>query len=141
MGCSRTFSLQNSLMESTVCCHDKGLTCWGTVLAHRIYWLSQMFQCLGIKLLIDSLNRWDKFLVHYPFVVKKKKTNIVLTFDFQNWAFWGFPLNSLPLHLMVTLENPVSISTDSSICPFIILLDLYKSSLIKIFITHFHDEL
>jgi hypothetical protein len=44
-----------------------------------MYLLSQMFKKFEIKLLFDSLTKWEKFLVHYH-LHSKKQINIFLTF-------------------------------------------------------------
>jgi hypothetical protein len=54
---------------------------------HTMNLLSQMFQNLEVKLLVDSVTRWDKLSVHLQ---SKKQMNIVLTFDFDTGSFLGW---------------------------------------------------
>jgi hypothetical protein len=85
-------------------------------------------QKLEMKLLVDSLTRWDKPSVHYPFALKETNQHCHdfwfwhLRFLVAGWS-WGFPLNTLLLCLRVILKNPIFIPSND----LVIFLSLNKN--------------
>jgi hypothetical protein len=56
---------------------------------------SELFQKFEIKLLLDTLTRWDKLSVCYPFAARETN-QLVMTFDFDICAFFGRGEPALP---------------------------------------------
>jgi hypothetical protein len=91
-----------------VCCHSARSTCQETILAsHNEPAVSDVPK---LELLVDSLTRWDKLLVYYPFAIKETNEHcsdfwfLHLHFLGAGWS-WTLPLHALLLCLRVILKN------------------------------------
>lgn len=119
-GCSRTTVKfvprtpwqKNALCEGTL--QGAGTTCQETILASRSEPTVSDVQNLEINLLVDSLTRSEKLLVHCPFAVKE--TGHIVTFLYPHFlgVEWAcrFLLYAQLLCLGVILKNLTLISND-----------------------------
>jgi hypothetical protein len=105
------------------CFHDARSTCQEQFWPHTMNLMFKMFQNLEIKLLVDSLTRWNKLLVYYLFAVKETNQHypgfLHLHFLGAGWS-WRHPLHALLLCPRVILKNLTFILIIDSDQPVII---------------------
>jgi hypothetical protein len=65
--------------------------------------LPQIFQNWEIKVLVNSVTRWDKLLMHNPFAIKEKSQALIFHFDICT-----FLLDSTPGSFQCMLYHYVS---------------------------------
>jgi hypothetical protein len=106
-------------------CHGAGSLVRGQFRHHTANQLSQRFQNLEIRLLVDSLMRW-----HFPSAWKEINEHCCdFNFDICTFLGWDDPEDFCHMvYHFVTLKNTTFVPSDDSVHPIIILDSMEKIS-------------
>jgi len=99
--------------------------------SHTCHPFPESFKDFPIKILIESLSCWRRFLVHDPLTIKKTNEHW-FGFGFGHSRFLGtgrfcsMPLPSLTICLGVVLQNPLFITCENATEDFLLTLKAFQ---------------